>query len=360
MKKYKILIIFITVLVLCILSMITHNVISDTGDWKSFSIDFRNREDEISAYGSILGGVLAFLSILFVLYGLIEQRQQISEERNIKKDEESSDLLDRLSLLGSFLISTIDEIKEQGNRMKIFYEAEKAEPSKMHIMYFNTNKNFGRLVDMDSLSIYKSFQLYLKHNSQWEKTFLNTYNLIDFYSEALKELRVKYDNHINDKVREQKQIGYDFHRLLNLMTRLLDTYLVNTGSAEYLNFPWSNLVNDFIPMYYGYLQQCGEVGDVPDFRYLSDEILEPFLKNAMDIRRNYGYDVFSIKEVGEIIELASYARKKINEVEIYSLQYASDIEKQYNENFNNENCNLKLMLEIRVIIHEILVKHGRE
>ena len=247
-KLYKNIIIGISVATIFLLIFLTIDSINETGNWKLFDIDFKNNDDIVSAYGSLIGGILAFLSILFVFFSILEQREQILLEKKEQQVDLENDLLDRLKLLNNFIISAIGDIESQGERMKSFYEAEKLAPSNMNTMYFNVNNSFGRLVEMDNLSLFKSYQMYFNTKPNWEKMFLETYNNIDFYSEALKELREKYQSHINDKVSQQKQISSDLLKMMNLSTRLLDIYLVNNGPYDYLSFPWSQWANNFIPV----------------------------------------------------------------------------------------------------------------
>lgn len=66
------------------------------------------------------------------------------------------------------------------------------------------NKNFTRVIDLDTSSIYKAINSNFGQNTDWEKNALNIYSIFDFYSESLKELREKYQSQINFKVEEQK------------------------------------------------------------------------------------------------------------------------------------------------------------
>ncbi len=288
-------------------------------------------------------GILSFLSILFVLISLLEQREQILKEKLEVIEAEKLELLNKLKLLSSFFKSSMDNIKLQGEEMKKFYVSEKEFPSRMNKMYFTTNKNFTRVIDLDTSSIYKAINSNFGQNTDWEKMFLNIYSIFDFYSESLKELREKYQSQINFKVEEQKKISDDLKKLLNIGANLVDEYKINFGEG-YLTYPWSNLMNEFTPIYYGYLDECEKKNEVSDLRIISNELLLPLLKDAMEIRQHYGHDIYGSRI---IVNLASDVRKRINEVEAHCKNYAEDIEYQYSIYFMENNENLIKLREYK-------------
>ena len=136
-------------------------------------------------------------------------------------------------------------------------------------------------------------------------------------------------------------------KMLNLNAKFIDDYLTHFGENEYLNQPWSSLINTLSLEYHTYLNQVIEGGNVPNFRYISDNFFQPFIKKAMEIRNAEGYDAVGSRE---IVELTSTIRKKIWEVETYSMQYANDIEKQYTNYFSNDNVNINELRDIKKLI----------
>lgn len=316
---------FVIMIVLATIILITWNLINETENWQVFGIDFQNKGEIVSAYGTLIGGVLSFLSILFVLVSLLEQRQQILQEKQDQVESERIELLNRLKLLSSFIKFSIDNIKLQGEEMKKFYLPEKEFPSRINKMYFTTNKNFTRIVDLDPSIMYKAINQNFRSEPDWEKMFLNIFSLFDFYSEGLKELRQKYDYQVKFKFDEQKMISDDLKKLLNKGARLVDEYKIAFGN-DYLKYPWSTLMNNFTPLYYKYLEDCVNKGEMNDLRFISDKLLLPLLDCAMEIRRDYGYDIYGSRD---IVDLTSDLRKRIYEVEEHCKNYAEDIEYQY-------------------------------
>lgn len=354
-KTSKKIIIGISLFFIGLILILLFQLIAETDNWKWFAVDYNGQADEISAYGSLLGGILSFLSVLFVLYTIFETRQQIQAEQLEKRNDERLSKLNRLKLVSNILISTIDEIKSQGEAMSEFYQAEKAEPSKMHMIYWNTNRHFGRLMNLDFLEMFKAFEEFFSDDPNWNKTLLNLYSLNDFYGDAFSELKQKYRDQIDWKVSEQKLIGKEMNILLDKATDVIDNYREWLGGINFLQSQWASLFNDYVPSHYAYLDACLQAGEMPDFRHISNNLLLPLIKSAMAIRESEGFDRRGSREV---VSLASNIRKRINEVEVYCKQYAGDIEKQYVNYFSLENESLRLYQSIKEKIDIVIQKHS--
>lgn len=170
---YKKILIGVTALILLLIVIFTIDVITEIPNRSFLNIDFENKNNIVSAYGTLIGGILAFLSILFVLFGLLEQRQQILIEKAEKEAENIQELKDQLKLLSSYFKSTIKDILYQGKAFSEYSKKEQASPSEMNTMQFTANKNFTRIIDMNPLSIYKAIRTNFQTDENWENMFLN-------------------------------------------------------------------------------------------------------------------------------------------------------------------------------------------
>ncbi|GEM_PF-4907249 len=351
-KNYKIIkniIIGFSIILLILLIIFTVDIINDEPEWAWFDIDFDN--SKVSNYGTLLGGLLSFLAILFVIFGLAEQREQINDEKNQKDKEIINEYASRLKLMNSLLHNILEEIKLQGERMEKFFKIEKEKPTQSNLTHFSANKSFNRILEMDSLINYKSIRHYFKNDDGWEKMFINLYNYVDFYSASLEEHREKYQNHIIDKVERQKEISDLCRDFLNTGARLLEKYRREFGNEMYLNKNWANAYNDFVPAYYHYVNECIENKEQTNFRFLSDNFFLKFIEIAMQIRAEEGFDNFGSED---LVDIASTIRKKIFEIEMYSLQYAENVEYYYDEYFNFECEYYKNFKQIMVNIENKL------
>ena len=98
LRLYKKILIGITLVVFLLILIFTIDVIRETPNRSFLDIDFQNKNNIVSAYGTLIGGILAFLSILFVLFGLLEQRLEILNEKAEKEEENRQELTDQLKL----------------------------------------------------------------------------------------------------------------------------------------------------------------------------------------------------------------------------------------------------------------------
>lgn len=335
-KVIKIIVISVSVITLLLLYVFTWDIINDEPNWAWFDIDFDN--EKVSNYGSLISGLLSFLAILFVIYGLADQREQINCEKEDKKVELEQEYYNRIKLLNSLLKNILNEIKLQGERMETFYKNELENLSQTHVMHFSANYSFQRIFEMDTLVNYKSIQYFFQEDSEWEKLFLNLNNMIDFYSESLKEHKEKYINHIKDKVNRQQEVANLCVDFLDIGGKLIEHYRKDYGPEKYLAQSWANAVNEFIPAYYSYVDECSKKQEQTNFRFLSDHFFLKFLKHAMEIRETEEFDNYGSQDLSRI---ASTIRKKIFEIEMYSKQYGDNIKYYYDEYFCVESNSFK-------------------
>jgi hypothetical protein len=355
MKKinyYKIILIIITLTIILLIVIFTIDVITETKNPIPFDIDFENKNNIVSAYGTLIGGILAFLSILFVLFGLLEQRQIISNENILKEKEYKEELLDKLKLLSSYFNSTIIDLKKQGAILNKYSIQEQESPSEMNRMLFTSNRNFTRIIDMDPLSIYKAMRINFITNKNWENTYLNIYSIFDFYSQGLQELKHKYESQIRFKVKQQRKITFKIRELLNECTKLTDEYKIESPD-DYLNKEWVIFINEFTKRYYDYLTNCKKNNEVTNLRIVSDSLLLPFLNNLEVLRNNPGLEKPICQK---IIMTSSNIRKDISEIEFHCVYYAKDIEKQFKEYFSDDNEQINELKKIKKQIDDITSK----
>lgn len=340
---YKIIIIVISILTALIIGFLTIDAINETGNWNSFDLDFQSKDHIISSYGTLIGGILTFLAILFVIYQIQEERQFYYREKQTKKDSEQQDLLARLKMLTALMKSVLIEIKKRGEVMNKFAQDELNSPSSMNMMSFSSLNNFRRLVNMDELTNYKAFRLYFS-NDEWEKLFINFNNNIDFYHENLNEMMNKFNSQISEKVSKQNKINLLYNKLISDSGDLIEEYHKIFNKDEYLNQPWSLVVNEFVLSHHTYLNDCEEKDEPNNLRRISDDIIFPFIRKGIDLRDQIGYDQFKSHD---LISLASMIRKEINAMEMHCKYYAEDVEKYYTEYYSPNNLTLKNLSEIQ-------------
>ncbi len=345
-RFYKKILIVITIVVILLILIFTIDVIRETPNRSFLDIDFQNKGNIVSAYGTLIGGILSFLSILFVLFGLLEQRLQIITEKSEKKKENEQELIDQLKLLSSYFKSTIDDILAQGKTFSEYSQKEQDSPSEMNTMHFTANNNFTRIIDMNPLSIYKAIRTNFQTDENWEKMFLSIYSIFDFYSDGLRELKEKYESQIAFKVKEQRNISFKIRTWLDNNSTLVDKYKAKY-SKKYMSYSWVKLSNEINSQYYAYLDEC----ETSNLRFISNNFLRPFITEAMKLRSDPGYEKPICRK---LVVLASNIRKDISEIESNCIHYARDIEKQFEEYFSEENKHLKELKKLKLSIDKKL------
>jgi len=378
MKKWKITLYIAIFLFLVLIYFVTSEAVLETQNWKAFDLDYTGKEGVISSYGTLLAALLSSLSIIILAYTILFQRKEAveqakryeddtitqrnrfkkqfklqkkqfkaereREERNVKLD-----LFYKLQLVDVFLETNISHIEETGIELKKFFEMEKLHPLKMNMLYFLVNKEIAKLIEMDSLSIFKAFKLFFKDDN-WTKKFNQLFNIVGFYYDALEELRVKHDYHKKDKFNRKIKIADDLKMIMDFGVKIVDRYRKVYGET-YLTYPFSNLINNFIPAYYSILDEDAENKRETDLDDLSQNLLKLFLTEAMNIRREIGFDELGTED---LVSMISSLRKDIYKLKFDCEYFANDCEIRYNLYFNVENKHFKELKELKEYINSNL------
>lgn len=350
-KAIKLTVLAVSIVSIILLIIFTCDIINDEPNWAWFDIDFDNQK--VSNYGTLISGLLSFLAILFVIFSLADQREQLKDEKEEQKLVTFQEYNSRLKLIKSLLINMLAEIKLQGDRMEKFYTEELKNPAQSNVTYFSANNSFKRILELDSLINYKTIEHFFNEDADWEKMYINMYNYVDFYSASLEEHKVKYQVHIDDKVSRQKEVSELCRDFLKIGGELLEKYRSKYGSEKYLNHNWSNAYNDFVPAYFTYAEECATEQKQTDFKFLSNNFFLTFLKIAMQIRDNEGFDNYGSEN---LVKIASDIRKKIYEIEMYSIQYADNIKHYFVEYFDIKSESFKSFEDIVNRIDSKIVK----
>lgn len=358
LKRYKVLIAVVSIFTIGIVLFLTIDAIYETNNWKWFSVDFDKRDHIISAYGALIGGVLAFLSILFVIYQVLEQREQILQEKKDVKKEKIEEKKDLLKLISSFLGSIINDIKHQGKDLKTFYEKELKYPTLSNQTYFTVNDNFNRIVEMDYISVYKSFRHFFKDAEDWEKKFLNFYRDIDFYLQITPHLREKYTSQMGEKVKLKYIIQENIQQFLHKFHNVRNKYILNyTPPFNLNNFQYFKVMNLFWLEYRSYLSYLENSLDKSkmdsDLTDLKKTYFEPLFNDLLKLKVIHTPVLFEetalIEDLGKIII-------KIKQLESFALNYGNDVKKYCDSYYMPDSKNLKSIIEFKELLDSTLKK----
>jgi large-conductance mechanosensitive channel len=362
LKIYKKGITVVSVIIIFIILFLTFDAIYETNNWEWFSVDFNGKDKIISAYGSLIGGVLAFLSILFVIYQVLEQREQIWQEKKDLEKEKINEKRDLLKLISSFLDSIIGDIKNQGKEFKKFYEKELVYPTLSNQTYFTVNNNFNRIIEMDYMAVYKSFRHFFKKEEDWEKKFLDFYRNIDFYLKSTPHLSDKYTAQMGEKVKLKYEIQKNIQTLLNDLHSIKNKY-INTYPIppfDLFNFEYFRVLKDFWLAYRHYIAYINNSinnstidSDLSDlkityFKPLFDKLL--FLQKK---QVHYEFD-----EIVKLTEDIGAVIIKIGQLEVFAKNYGKDVKKYCDAYYMSDSKNLKSIIEFKELIDVTIKNNG--
>ncbi|WP_196885846.1 hypothetical protein [Aureivirga sp. CE67] len=348
-KKNIIITISILVAFLVIIFTIKAIYIVDNPKW--FDIDFDKKGSIISSYAALVGSLLTFLSILFVIYTIIQQKDLHEKNLKHKEKEELEKLYDNILFCQNYLDKLIDIVDKTGGYLKEFYEKEKEHPLKSNLLYFTIYMELNPFLELNSVEIFKSFQVFYEKETN-VKHYNTLYSKFHFYSIAIKELKGKYDNYIIDKVNIKRKLVRDINSNIDEIVYLKEEFEKRNLESD----PWYVLFEEFIEKYYQSINNEEEI----DLKFLKDENLKDFIKKTIELKKIT--KVYTAKSTNVIILKFSTIRKEIYSLEFDSLNYAKQLEGNYKNYYSKDSEFLKELYQLRddlkktIPIDEILKK----
>lgn len=336
----------LSIIVLIVIGVITVKVIYQTKNPSLFDIDFDNKDHIISSYGILVGVLLTFLSIVFVIYNIIQQKEQYDNDKLEQNEKENNSLFDRLKLVVNLLDEICGHIAETGEEMKTFYNAEKSSPLKNNQMYFYTSKNYYRLLELDYHSIFAAFQ---EFDTEIDKTksFNDLYRKVDFYSESIVETKERYQYHIKDKYQRKVKIANELNSVMDNATRMTEEYKSDLAENDrYTQNKWYELLNGLLAFYYERIPKDDEA----DYEQIDKEVLLLFLEEALKLRKSIGFE----KDTQDLVLNISGIRKQLFALKIESSDFGGEIQRLFNNYYSTENVTFKELCKLKNDIELII------
>jgi len=145
-------------------------------------------------------------------------------------------------------------------------------------------------------------------------------------------------------------------QLINLGSKLLTDYKTEK-EINYLDFPASSIVNNMIARYYETIGEsqddAGNIINETNMQKISDYVLKLFIEDFLQQRENL--EIFD-RRLEPIAESAQVLRKSIYLIKTRTIEFANNIELQYN-NLNVDNENEKSIVSIIKAIH-VTIREG--
>ncbi|WP_339655337.1 hypothetical protein [uncultured Maribacter sp.] len=284
---------------------------------------------------ALVGILLTFLAFYMQIKANEQQRQLfldgLAAEKKKEEDVEKKDARYKLNLLAIDLENITSDITQKALSIKDYFEAERDKPFDANILYRTPSNKLTRISDLDRLSIYKSFKLFLSSDDKWLKSFNNLYSTLDYLPLFFEQLYRMFDNHSRIKFEQKKEVTELLLKLNEDGSKILTAYKDEQNANDYLNFPASSSINELIAKYYEIIDESvdenGNFKSETDFDKFSNDMLLPFISNVLDQREDIENFDRRIEPLGQ---LASSIRKKIYLIEQESLKFSGEVEKEYN------------------------------
>lgn len=190
---------------------------------------------------------------------------------------------------------------------------------------------------MDSLNIFKAFQLYYSDSKSIEN-FTQLLKLVDFYSESQKELKIKFQSYLDDKTITLKAVATDINSIMNRSAKHLQLYRQNYPENFESN-AWHNLLNDLIKVYYENLPPNEE----SDLDLINNNVLGPFLTHANEVRLSIGFEY----GIEEIFISVSNIRKQLYSLRMDSNNFANHLEQMHAKFYRPESEYFEKMSKLK-------------
>lgn len=243
--------IFITTLIFILLVFIFLIIISfdaagETDDWKFLDLDFTNKDNIIAAYGGLLGSILSFIAILFVILDLVYQRRQKTLESEEKEEIRLQELRDSLGITKVYVERLHKNNIDQSERALAYASEEMSKPTEMNRMSFFPNTFPKLILEIDRHNIFRALREF-KPGNEWKKIFVDLYKIADFYNKSIEEITNKHQIHLNKKYKHNSAIATNLDILIDEVSNVRNDIIGNnTGHhSTLLENPYFLIVNDF-------------------------------------------------------------------------------------------------------------------
>lgn len=242
---FGITLIFISI-VLIFLIILSFDAARETDNWKFLDFDFTHKNSIITAYGGLLGSILSFVAILFVILDLVYQRRQKTLETEEKEASRIQELKDSLGITQIYTDRLYRNNLEQSETAQKYALEEKEHPTEMNRMSFTPNTFPKLILEVDRQNIFRALRE-LRPGKDWKKTYVDLFKIADFYSKSTDEISEKHQIHLNKKYKHSSSIATNLDILIDKISNVRNEIIRNNTEHHtlLLQNPLFVIVNDF-------------------------------------------------------------------------------------------------------------------
>ena len=319
-----------------------------------------------SPFIGLAGVLLTFLAFYMQIKANQIQIKQFNDgilkEKERVEVAEKLDCYIKLNLLKVDLEAITKDITEKSKNIFNYFTNEKKYPFETNLLYRTPSKKYVRILEIDRLSIFRGFEIFLNHRATWIKDFSMLYNILDFLPEYFSDIYDKHDHHSKDLFDAKMNVRNSFIKLMNELANILNLYLSEKSIENYLTYPAAALAHEAMGRYYKIIDESFDDNKTPiketDFVKLSEDVLKFIINEILEQRKNpLKYDF----RLGKIIEISSDLIKDIYLIEQRAIEFSSNIEAQYNKlmiDLDDSKSYFSVVHEIYLIIESELSKYS--
>lgn len=283
---------------------------------------------------ALVGILLTFLAFYMQIKANQIQKQLfldgLKAEKKKEEELEKKDAEYKLKLLRSDLETILQDIEDKAKRIKEYYEAERSKPFNNNLLFRTPSNKYNRILDLDRLSIYIGFKLFLSNDEKWLKSFNRLYSVLDYLPLFFEEIYNIYESHSKVKYEKKTEVSEMLLSFNNLGSQLLSSYKLEFNDFRYLEYPASNIVNNAMAKYYEIIKknydETGKFISETDYDEFNKDMLFPFIESALFQREDPAtFD----RRLEPIIQIASDIRKKIHSIKQESIWFSGNVQEQY-------------------------------
>lgn len=303
------------------------------------NLDFTQTGPIGDTIGGIMNPFIALVGIFITFLAFYMQikankiqlkifKDGLAIEKQKEFDRTKREHINRLKVFKALLNSILSFYKTNGKSLSKFIEEEKNNPLLPNIFNSSTSSGYHNFLKLDLLETYNSLVYYFQDKEiDWEKDFIQLLDYLDFYDKMIKELREKYQTHINKKVTILNEQGEELNFVMNDI--LTDNDLKDLPENEVYNY----LTNDEV-----------------NFVTLQNSFIIPIINKILAYYRETNDPKYKI-----LLDKLSSINKKIGGEKFQTIHYVANLESTFNSYFKDDNAFFNKITDFNKLIDTTLI-----
>ncbi|WP_330747005.1 hypothetical protein [Chryseobacterium sp. CP-77] len=291
--------------------------------------------------GGILNPIIAFCASILTFLAFYIQYKANKEQRAIynknllkEKQEKDDNHHVNLEIFKTLILSTVDHYEICNAAIIDYCENEKTDPLSVHTLGLTPSSSYSIFKSLDFKDMYSSIVFNFRESDYaWEREFIEVLNTIDFFEHTLTQLSSDINSYNTRKENKFNQIL--IHISEEVEKLFTDPQLNHSKILENYTAIFNNNNRHFAP---------DRQFTNPDLHLLYDNLL-PFVMESLSVSK-HDINKFSYQKILKNLE---HQYIMLDTAKILAENFASDLEKKANENFELS----KNFTEVRIFLDKI-------